>query len=652
VSITDSAIYRYVNTSFNGQNWVQRSFATGTPSTCTTHPDDTGGTWLTGACTLTVPVAAANFSFAVPGTNKTRNYITAYSCTENVLDLGIVRFRLGWDCHGNATMPGMWQIWNFSAGLEPASCTPSCLNKDCGDDGCSGSCGTCATGTCNSTGQCVTACIPSCAGKSCGDDGCAGSCGSCSSGDYCSAEAGTCLLQVSGNTYFVSTNGDDSNPGNFTHPWGTWQKAFDTADAGDVVYFRGGVWYPTVYVSHDPTNSEGRGVHGNNGALGSVINFLNYPGEVPILDGRDITSTIDQNLLLLRTSDYIRLGGLTIRNLKEKGYNHYIMAVLVLNCGTVYLDRMASHDNGGHGFGLASYRRLYVTNCDSYNNADANSDEPGNRADGFTIGSGGSAGDTDRILYMSGCRAWNNSDDGIDIGSSCQYHISNCWSFANGRLEYGAGSAFKTGMSLVSDPSQRQIHNCIAAFTTTTMGHSSGFAIENLQSYTIGPVNEFFNNIAYRMDHGFTSDPGNYGAGFDCINGSANVVYRNNIVFESIYGRTGVYPNYYETYLTLCNGASPKNTMDHNNWIHQEGSPYWSFNPSVSVSQADFVSLPTDASDCIDILSAPRKADGSLPDIGGYFHLASGSDLINAGVDVSLPYSGSAPDIGTFEYTG
>jgi hypothetical protein len=121
VSITDSAIYRYVNTSFNAQNWVQRSFAAGTPSSCTSHPDDTGGTWITGTCTLTIPVAAANFSFSSAGTNKTRNYITAYSCTENVLDLGIVRFRLGWDCHGMTGVPGMWQIHNFSATLDAVS---------------------------------------------------------------------------------------------------------------------------------------------------------------------------------------------------------------------------------------------------------------------------------------------------------------------------------------------------------------------------------------------------------------------------------------------------------------------------------------------------------------------------------------------------
>ncbi len=40
-------------------------------------------------------------------------------------------------------------------GPGPAPCTPNCTNKQCGGDGCGGSCGTCTSGICNSTGNCV-----------------------------------------------------------------------------------------------------------------------------------------------------------------------------------------------------------------------------------------------------------------------------------------------------------------------------------------------------------------------------------------------------------------------------------------------------------------------------------------------------------------
>jgi hypothetical protein len=247
VTITDSAIYRYVNTSYNGQNWVQRTLSAGTPSTCTTHPDDTGGTWLTGTCTLTVPLSAANFSFTAPGTTKLRNYITAYSCTENVLDLGIIRFRLGWDCHGITPATGMWQIWNFSASLAqtcgngtcdsgescsscPADCgaCQTCGNSaiegteqcDCGTDmactsaelagaTCASRLGAGYTGMLNCTASCtfntsfcVSSCTPNCTGKACGSDGCGGSCGTCSTGYVCQTN-GTCAREDTNLKYIV-----------------------------------------------------------------------------------------------------------------------------------------------------------------------------------------------------------------------------------------------------------------------------------------------------------------------------------------------------------------------------------------------------------------------------------------------------------------
>jgi hypothetical protein len=44
----------------------------------------------------------------------------------------------------------------------------------------------------------------------------------------------------------------------------------------------------------------------------------------------------------------------------------------------------------------------------------------------------------------------------------------------------------------------------------------------------------------------------------------------------------------------------------------------------------------------------PRQPDGSLPAID-FLKLAPGSHLIDAGVDVGLPYNGPAPDLGWFE---
>jgi hypothetical protein len=45
---------------------------------------------------------------------------------------------------------------------------------------------------------------------------------------------------------------------------------------------------------------------------------------------------------------------------------------------------------------------------------------------------------------------------------------------------------------------------------------------------------------------------------------------------------------------------------------------------------------------------APRKPDGSLPDVP-MFHPSAASAVIDRGVDVGLPFRGKAPDLGAFE---
>ena len=73
-----------------------------------------------------------------------------------------------------------------------ANCEPNCLNKECGDDGCGGSCGTCGKGSDCEGSQCVNnSCYSDCSGKECGDSGCGGSCGTCPQGSSCTLD-GVC----------------------------------------------------------------------------------------------------------------------------------------------------------------------------------------------------------------------------------------------------------------------------------------------------------------------------------------------------------------------------------------------------------------------------------------------------------------------------
>jgi MYXO-CTERM domain-containing protein len=72
-----------------------------------------------------------------------------------------------------------------------------------------------------------------------------------------------------------------------------------------------------------------------------------------------------------------------------------------------------------------------------------------------------------------------------------------------------------------------------------------------------------------------------------------------------------------------------------------ETSNSWTL--TVTVSSADFVSVMESEA------LAPRQADGNLPNMS-FLRLVMGSDLIDKGENVGLPFSGTAPDLGPFEF--
>lgn len=570
---------------------------------------------------------------------------------------------------------------NFS--YTPPSCTDTCnsLGYQCGTHticGASVSCGTCTSGICDSTGQCVASCTPSCTGKQCGSDGCGGSCGTCSlahatsscNATYqcaissCSSGYGNCNLISSdgcetsltttsdcgscghscgtGQTctnyacttgtveeadYYVATNGNDNNPGTISQPWASWEKAFTSTavQSGDTVYIRGGVYHPKN------TNGDGMSVT-RSGTANNWITYANYPGEVPIMDfsnvdPKDTGYNYGISLSTGEGANYVKFKGLTIRNIFQKySYSPPIeCSGLTANNGYFIFENCVMYNVQGEGFNSYFYNgwpdadgEHHFINCDSYNNSDLLSigQHPGNVGSGFIAWNWyGTEGHT----YYTGCRAWNNGDQGFSGGDN-YIEYNNCWSMGNGQLE-GEGHGFKLGW--VNHPYngvRKVVKNCIAANNRGYGFNTNDAGYDEICSMNI------YNNIAYH--NGYAGDWywGYQAYGFIIFNTYASEqeeltrVFKNNIAYDNEAGP--VYP-YGGSY-----------THDHNTW-----------DSSVTVTDSDFVSLD------VSQLYAPRKADGSLPDIT-FGKLKSGSDMIDAGTNVGLPYSGSAPDLGPFEHAG
>lgn len=239
-----------------------------------------------------------------------------------------------------------------------------------------------------------------------------------------------------------------------------------------------------------------------------------------------------------------------------------------------------------------------ILNCDSYFNADSTMEN----ADGFAakldVGTGNK---------FIGCRAWNNLDDGWDGylrgGDNVTTTHEDCWSIQNGYLMDGTasggdGNGFKTGGSDNKDLK----HNAIYIRSVAVGNRFDGFDHNSNR----GEVT-LYNCSAY--DNGT-----NYG--FGSTNPLESLIIKNSNVLGEV-------------------GSINATSLDvtNNSW-DTEG---------VESSVDDYVSI--DYAE----LTGPRKEDGSLPDVS-FFHLEADSDLIDAGVDVGLPFNGSAPDLGAFEF--
>jgi hypothetical protein len=402
---------------------------------------------------------------------------------------------------------------------------------------------------------------------------------------------------TAGKTYFVALNGNDNNPGTYSQPFATWQKGFDSALPGDIVYIRGGTYYPTGISGGDAIS--GVFVSGKSGNPTSPICIWAYPGETPVLDCRKLDQSKTRFGIYLYDADYWHLKGLSVTRADQVLTGNFgANGVRIYNGNNNIIELLKSYANGGSGITIvyASENNL-ILNCDAFDNYDKYTQGyNGGHADGIEIADIFERNGNERINYIKGCRSWHNSDDGYDF-YKCEgiLVIDSCWAWNNG-YDKGDGSGFKLGTTegKAEKDFQRILKNCLSS-SNSMMGYDQNGSDAKMK---------FLNCTSYR----------NGVFGFNFWTHSVQDILRNNISFQD--------PN---------NNFQPDQISDHNSWQNK-----------IKVTRNDFLSF--DDTELYNI----RKNDGSLPEIS-FLHLDSGSDLIDAGIDVSMPYSGIAPDIGAFE---
>jgi Pel9A-like, right handed beta helix region len=328
------------------------------------------------------------------------------------------------------------------------------------------------------------------------------------------------------------------------------------------------------------------------GAAGNPIKFWAYPGEQPIFDFDTMPESSDKALDMRRNYWHVR--GITVMNAPDSG-------IFVGGTGVI-IEGCVVHDCDNDGFALGSTSvsatNALILNCDSYRNFQVSSG--GNNGDGFAAKTGCGPGNVFR-----GCRSWNNADDGWDFFNNTNNSVvlQDCWSFKNGYDVWGVGASFSgngNGFKLGGAGTQAKhyLTNCLA-----------------------------FSNRSKGFDHNHS------GAGQTIINCTG---YSNSVNFS-----------FYET----PTAGSPLPNLLIND-VAFTGTPF-NLDPTTvqitnswqgfTVTAADFASIDTSQA------TNARNADFSLPDLP-MLHLAAGSDLIDRAANVGLPYTGSAPDLGAYEF--
>ncbi len=421
---------------------------------------------------------------------------------------------------------------------------------------------------------------------------------------------------------YVAPDGNDTtNTGTIDSPYWSVQKAQSVASAGDTVYIRGGEYKITESgISNDDGTFASVTYLNKSGKAGNLINYFAYPGEKPVFNLTAVKPSGRRVVGFRIACSYIHLKGIEITGVQVTITTHTESYCIYSNgnYNNNIFEQISMHDNVGTGLRYYKGGGNLFLNCDSYRNWDNVSE---NKLGGNTDGFGCHPNTSGTGNVFRGCRAWFNSDDGFDIiRSGAAVVFDSCWSFYNGYStsfqKLGDGNGFKAGgyaydpASKIPNPVPRNtIEFCIAVGNKENGFYSN----HHLNG------NYWYNNTAYKNNINFNmvnrespqADSSIWEYGY-------NHVLMNNLSYKAISSDTA----YIDT---------TQNTLSHN-----------SFDLGLNITDADFVSLNESQ------LTAPRKPDGSLPDID-FLRPAPGSDLIDAGVDIGFDFFGKAPDLGALE---
>lgn len=412
-------------------------------------------------------------------------------------------------------------------------------------------------------------------------------------------------LPISARQFYLSPGGDDAAAGtSLSAPWATWRRAQQAMQAGDTLWMAGGLYR----VTEDQIMSQDRRyVHvidlDKSGVRDARICYFGLPGERPVFDFSAVRPRNKRVSAVYMQGSWLHLRNFEIVGVQVTVKGHTQSECISARGGShCIVENIAMHDGMAIGYYQVAGSDNLVLNCDAYNNYDPYSEGPyGGNVDGF----GGHVLDESCTgNVFRGCRAWWNSDDGFDlINAHAAYVIEDCWAFLNGYQpgtmdRAGDGTGFKSGgygmkprVKHLHVVPQHTVKNCIAY-----MNKNKGFY-----------ANHHLAGIVWQNNTGY-KNPSN----FCMLNRISPAVVRDTLGYGHVLvGNVSLEPR-----------SPGRHLIDVDTTRCVIGNN--SFAPSdMNISAGDFLSVDAD------LLTAPRQADGALPQID-FLRPPKGSRLYNA----------------------
>lgn len=456
------------------------------------------------------------------------------------------------------------------------------------------------------------------------------------------------------NTYYVSTEGSDDNPGTIESPLQSIKAALMKAMPGYTILVHGGVYNEKISFPKSGTSD-------------SFITLKAYPGEKPVIDGTGLSVTGKDALISIRNVKYICIEGFDICNYKSTKPGVIVNGItvnqgsadIIIRKNKIYnIEHNVAPEDGrnGHGIEVLGNTNLAVTNILIEENEiyDCNTGYSENLTvngyvDGFAIrknkiyngenigivAAGGYAANTiPELNYARNGVIAENEVFNIDGTSgpipAYQQHNGAIGIYVDGARNivveknkvYDSGR----GIGIVSETENFPTSDCIVRNNFVYNNSLAGIYLGGYVNYTTGGTKNcaVVNNTLYANNKnlGYSNEvEGEIRLTENCVN---NIIKNNIIVARQ---NRGVFINKQTT-------SGNNNSLDYNlyyspvfyKWVW-DGMIYTNFNDWQSACKGDASSIKG-----VD----PQFISTGIPDI----HLLNTSPARNKGVVISLVVNG------------